>query len=270
MKKLSIFEYKDYKKFILDWMDNTPNQGRGQRKLLAEAIGCQTPFITHVLSGDYHLSLEQADACARYLELNELDTEYFILLIQRQRAGTKSLEFFFTKQIAKLIEQNTILKNRVKIKDSMNIEDQMTYYSSWHYPSIHMALLIPELQNIQALTKYFNLPSARIIAVLKFLEEHQLIEKKNGIFRVKKNMLHLELHSPFLTQHHSLWRQKAIDSIQSGKLENLHYSGVMSLSKDDYDWVREKLSTLLEEVVVRIGTSKDEKLASLCFDLFQI
>lgn len=44
----------------------------------------------------------------------------------------------------------------------------------------------------------------------------------------------------------------------------------MSLSRDDYEWVREKLSTLLEEVVVKIGSSKDEKLASLCFDLFQI
>ena len=270
MKKLSIFEYKDYKKFILDWMDNTPNQGRGQRKLLAEAIGCQTPFITHVLSGDYHLSLEQAEACARYLELNELDTEFFILLIQRQRAGTKSLEYFFTKQITRMCDQRTVLKNRVKIKDSMSIEDQMTYYSSWHYPSIHMALLIPELQNIQALTKYFNLPSARIISVLKFLEEHQLIEKKGVHFKVKKNMLHLELNSPFLTQHHSHWRLKAIDSIQSGNLDNLHYSGAMSLSKEDYDWVREKLSTFLEEVVARISTSKDEKLASLCFDLFQI
>jgi len=133
-----------------------------------------------------------------------------------------------------------------------------------------MALLIPELQNVQSLTKHFNLPSSRIISVLKFLEEHLLIEKKGSQFKVKKNMLHLELNSPFLTQHHSHWRLKAIDSIQSGSLNNLHYSGAMSLSQEDYDWVREKLSTLLEEVVARVSSSKDEKLASLCFDLFKL
>lgn len=270
MKKTSIFEYKNYKQYILDWMERAPMQGRGQRKLLAEAIGCQTPFITHVLAGDYHFSPEQAEACARYLELNDADTEFFILLVLKQRASTKGLENFYAKQISKQCEQNAILKKRTNIKESMTVEDQMIYYSSWHYCAIHMALLIPELQQIQNLTKYFNLPTARILSVLQFLEEHQLVEKRGPLFKVKKNMLHLESDSPFLTQHHSHWRLKAIDSIQSGSLERLHYSGVMSLSEADYEWVREKLALLLEEVVERLGPSKDEKLAAFCFDLFPL
>ena len=52
MKKLSAFEFRDYKMFPVQWMARAPNEGRGQRKLLAEAVGCRTPFIAHVLTGD--------------------------------------------------------------------------------------------------------------------------------------------------------------------------------------------------------------------------
>jgi predicted transcriptional regulator len=146
----------------------------------------------------------------------------------------------------------------------------MIYYSSWHYAAIHMALMIPELQNVSSLTRYFNLPTSRVMSVLQFLSEHHLIEQKSTHYKIKKSVLHLEKDSPILTQHHTHWRLRAIEAIQTPKLDNLHYSGIMSLSRDDYEWVRERLARLLEEVVVRLGPSKDEKLATLCFDLFQV
>lgn len=270
MKKSSIYEYKSYKQFILDWIEKTPGQGRGQRKLIAEAIGCQNPFITHVLSGDYHFSAEQAEATARYMGLNELDAEFFILLVLKERSGTKSLENLFGKQISQRCQQHSVLKKRLNIKETMLLEDQMIYYSSWHYAAIHMALMIPELQNVGSLTRYFNLPPTRILSVLQFLANHNLIEQKGANYKIKKSVLHLEKDSPILTQHHSHWRLKAIEAIQTPKLDNLHYSGVMSISRDDYEWVREKLALMLEEVIERLAPSKDEKLATLCFDLFQI
>jgi uncharacterized protein (TIGR02147 family) len=270
MKKTSIYEYKSYKQFILDWIEKTPNSGRGQRKLIAEAIGCQNPFITHVLSGDYHFSAEQAEACARYMGLNDVDSEFFILLVLKERSGTKTLENLFGKQISQRCEQHSVLKKRLNIKDTMNLEDQMIYYSSWHYAAIHMALMIPEFQNVGSLSRYFNLPPSRILSVLSFLVENHLAEQRGNQYKIKKSVLHLEKDSPILTQHHSHWRLRAIEAIQTSKPDNLHYSGIMSLSRDDYEWVREKLALLLEEVVDRLGPSKDEKLATLCFDFFQV
>lgn len=270
MKKSSIYEYKNYKQFILDWIEATPNEGRGQRKLIAEAIGCQNPFITHVLSGDYHFSPEQAEACARYMGLNEIDSEFFILLVLKQRSGTKTLENLFAKQISSRCEQHAVLKKRLNIKDTMPLEDQMVYYSSWHYAAIHMALMIPELQSTSSLARYFNLQAARIMSVLQFLMDHNLIEQKGSHYKIKKSVLHLEKDSPILTQHHTHWRLRAIEAIQTKKPDDLHYSGIMSLSHDDYEWVREKLAALLQEVVEKLGPSKDEKLATLCFDLFQV
>ena len=270
MKKTSIYEYKSYKQLVLDWIDKTPNHGRGQRKLIAEAIGCQNPFITHVLSGDYHFSPEQAESCARYMGLNDADTEFFILLVLKERSGTKALENLFGKQISLRCEQHSVLKKRLNIKETMTLEDQMIYYSSWHYAAIHIALMIPELQNVNNLARYFNIPLSRILSILQFLNDCNLIEKKGSSYKITKSVLHLENDSPILTQHHTHWRLRAIEAIQTPKQDNLHYSGVMSLSKDDYEWVRERLASMLEEVVERLIPSKDEKLATLAFDFFQV
>lgn len=270
MTKLSIFEYSDYKKFLIDWIDQGPQKGRGLRKQLAEAIGCQTAFITHVLSGNYHLSLEQAEASSRWLGLNDPESRFLILLVLLKRAGTKSLENMIRKQISELREEQAILKDRVNIQETLSIEDQTIYYSSWHYAAIHMALLNPNLRSVDGLQKYFQLTTAKIISVLDFLLERGLIKKEKNIYKVNKPVLHLELNSPLLTQHHTHWRLKAIESMSNKTFENLHYSGVISLSKDDYEWVRERLSQLLKEIIDKLNSSPDEQLACLNFDWFQI
>lgn len=268
--KISVFEYKDYKRFINDWIEQAPSKGRGLRTQLAEAIGCQTAYITHVLSGDYHFSFEQAEACGRWLELNDNEIEFLLLLVSLKRAGTKSLEKHIEKQISSRREHQSILKKRIEIKESLSKEDQQIYYSSWLYASVHMALLIPSLQTVEALQRYFQLSSARIISVLDFLKTHGLIKQEKNYFKVVQPVLHLELDSPLLIQHHTHWRLRAVDSLGSPSSDNLHYSGVMSLSREDYEWVREKLSHLLQQIVERLRESKDEKLASLCFDWFEV
>lgn len=270
MKAISIYEYRDYKRFITDWIEQSPHKGRGLRKHLAQAIGCQTAFITHVLAGDYNFSLEQAESCARWMGLSEGDSEFLLLLVMHQRAGSKALEKIFQKQISQKREQNTVLKKRVEISETLSLEDQATYYSSWHYAALHMALLNPQLQSIDSLQKYFQLPTAQLHSTLEFLQSRGFIKLEKGVFKVLKPVLHLELASPLIRQYHTQWRLKAVEALGRKDLENLHYSGVISLSQEDYEWVREKLSQLLKEVVERLKVSPDEKLACLNFDWFQV
>jgi uncharacterized protein (TIGR02147 family) len=270
MEKLSVYEFQDYKKFLLQWMERAPNHGRGQRKFLAEAVQCQTPFITHVLTGDYHFSPEQAEACGRWLGFNDNETEFFVLLVLRQRSGTKGLENLLLKQISQRREAETVLKKRLKIKEKMSAEDQMIYYSNWYHAAIHMACLIPQMQTIEALQKYFSLSLPQIVSTLEFLTEHGLIEEHKSRYRVLKPVLHLEKESSLMAQHHTQWRLKAMEAFLRKRNADLFYSGVISLSKNDYEWLRERLSQLLEETVERIKDSKDETLACLNLDWFEV
>jgi uncharacterized protein (TIGR02147 family) len=270
MIKLSVFEFKDYKKFIIDWMTHSPNNGRGLRKQLAEAIYCQTAYITQVLSGDNHLSLEQAEATTRWMGLANADAEFFLLLVLFQRAGTKSLQKVLSKQITERRELQANLQKRIQIHDTLSQADQIKYYSSWQYAAIHIALLVPGLQTIEGLQNHFHLPLSQIRNVLDFLAQCGFIKQEKNFFKVVKPMLHLELDSPLLQQHHTHWRLKVIESLTEKKNSNLHYSGAISLAEDDFEWVREKLSQLLEEIIARIKDSKDEKIAALNFDWFEI
>jgi uncharacterized protein (TIGR02147 family) len=268
--RLSIYEYKDYKKYVLDWIQTRANEGRGQRKQLADAIGCQTPFITHVLSGNYHFSAEQAEACSTWMGLNETESEFFILLVLKQRAGTRGLEVLFGRQISERRENATVLKKRLNITETLSPEVQMIYYSSWHYSAIHIALLIPSLRSIDALQKYFALPMPRVTEVVDFLVDHGLVEQNKNLFKVSRSMIHLAKGSPLLNQHHSHWRLRAIESLQIRNNEDLHYSAAIALSREDFEWVREKLSQLLEQLVARVKDSKDEKLAAMTLDWFEV
>lgn len=61
-KPASIFDYSDYKAFILSVDQSRP---RGFRKSLAAAIPCQTAYVSQVLNGGAHFNLEQAEAAGR-------------------------------------------------------------------------------------------------------------------------------------------------------------------------------------------------------------
>ena len=267
---LSVFEYSYYKKFILDWIESIPNGGRGLRKSLADAMGCQTPFITHVLSGDYQFSPEQIESCARWMELADRESEFLMLLVLKQRAGTKKLSEFFSRQISLRREQESILQERLKIDSTLTLEDQYVYYSTWLYAAIHMALLIPQLRTFQSLQDYFHIPAEQLKKVLDFLVDHQLVKVTKNEYQVLKPVLHLGKRSTLLTQHHMQWRVRSMEEFAKNKTESLHYSGVMSLSKEDYEWVREKMSHLLSDVVQRLKNSPDEKLAALNMDWFEL
>jgi len=266
----SVYDYKDYKLLIKNWIENNSTKTRGLRKSLAEALGCQTPFITHVLSGEYHFSLEQAEACTRWMGLNERDSEFFILLVMRQRAGTKGLEKMLNRQIEEKLDLESGLKKRLKISEGLTPERQQIYYSSWHYSAIHMAVMLPHLQNVDAIQKHFQLPLNRVIQVVEFLIELGLIERVKNQLKIRHPVIHLEKESPLLVQHHLHWRMRAIEAIQLKSNDNIHYSGVMSLSEEDFDWVKSQLTHLLQQVVGKIKSSKDEKLATLNFDWFAI
>lgn len=267
---ISVYDYKDYKQLIKNWIESHSQQTRGLRKSLAAALGCQTPFITHVLTGNYHFSLEQAEACTRWMGLNDRDSEFFMLLVMRQRASTKHLEKMLDRQIHEKLEQDSGLKKRLKITEGLTPEKQQIYYSSWHYSALHMAVMIPHLQSVEALQKHFQLPLSRVVQIVEFLVELGLVDRQKNQLKIKRPVIHLEKESPLLVQHHLHWRMRAIEAIQLKSVDDVHYSGVMSLSKDDFDWVRARLTHLLQEIVEKIKDSKDEKLATLNFDWFSL
>lgn len=266
--KSSIYDYRDYKKYLNDLID--ANGSRGKRKLLAEFIGCQVSHISGVLGGETHFNFEQAEAAARFFGLSAKETEFFLLMVQFVRAGTPSLKKFCGKLLDEHQEKMSALKARLKMPDSLSGSDEIRYYSSWIYAAIHVLLSIPEFQTRDALAKKLNLPLASIDEALSFLETTGLCKKEGFKFLLLRPLLHLDKNSPLISKHHTNWRLRSIISLDQRSQEDLHYSSVFTLAAKDFPIVREILSKALAEALQLITASDEEDAAVISLDLFWI
>src|SRR5213595_3742322 len=91
LMKKDTFEYVDYRSYVSDLLASQPKKGHGFRSKLATVIGCRPAYITLVLKGQANLSLEQADLLCAHFGLTSEEADFFLLLVQFERAGSASL-----------------------------------------------------------------------------------------------------------------------------------------------------------------------------------
>ena len=269
MKK-SIFEFSYYKAYLRYWLDHQIGKGRGLQTAMAKHMGCQTAYVSQVLKDQANFSLEQADSLNSFLQHDKDESEFFLLLVEKERAGTKSLKQRFVSQIDKILQQRLVLKNRVDIKQSLGTEEQAIYYSSWYYAAIHVAVGVPGLNNKESLREYFSLNSEVINQALEFLCQVSLLQKQGDEYHTGVARLFLGNDSPMIKKHHNNWRLQAIQSMEQNLSKNLHLSTVVSLSQKDMLLVKEKLVNAIEEARATIRESKEESLCCLNLDFFEL
>ncbi len=265
-----LFEYRDYKKYVLDLIEKSSDGGRGLRKQIAAFVGCQVSHITNVLTGNAHFSVEQGEAVARYFGLDTNETEFFLLLIQYNRAGTVNLQKHSLRILEIRAKAFLELGSRVRIDESLRMEDQARYYSCWQMGAVHMLLSIPSFQTRDALAKKLGISLVRIDEILSVLVDVGVCKKEGLQYKLLAGSLHLDRQSPFIAQHHTNWRMCAIRSLDFMKESDLHYSSAVSLSKSDVAKVREILTKALSDGIEVIKASGEEELGVLCIDFFTL
>lgn len=265
-----ITEYNDYRKLLTDWIESLPNRGRGVRSQLAQAMGCRIAFVTHVLSGRADLSAEQSEAATRFFGWTGAEQEFFLLLVQYNRAGTPTLREFYLAQIQKLRARLARQSSKLGIRGALGKEAQAIYYSHAHYTAIHLLTLIPEMQTPPAIAKRLGIAERSVHEVLSALVGMGLVRRDGARYIATESAIHLEKNSPFIPQHHANWRLRAIESFgNSRNEENMHYSYVLTCGKKDLDRIKMKLREALREVIADIQASPNETLAAINLDCFE-
>jgi uncharacterized protein (TIGR02147 family) len=265
-----VFEFKDYKAYVRAWIGSLPNQGHGQKSRIAQRLGCHIAYVSQVLGAHAHFSAEQADALNALIEHSEAESDFFMLLVQRGRAGTHSLETYYDRKIQHALEQRSLLRNRIADKRAIGPEDQATYYSAWHYAAIHMAVHISELRSVRAIAAYFGLSLDKTQRAVDFLISAGIVREGGGALLPGESRIHLTDDSPMIAKHHTNWRMQAIQSLDREAPSELHYSSVVSVSSEDQPRVREILLKAIEEVRKLVRESKDERVCCYAVDLFGV
>lgn len=260
-----IYQYDSYKIYLEDTIKAF---GHGSKLKFAEALRCQPGYLSQVLKHDAHLSFEQTEDLSRFLKLNEDEVEFLFLLLHLARAGSKQLQARWSAKIKDIRQKRAQLSNRVKNARELDEISKTTYYSRWYYTALHSLVTVPGKRTKEAMQSYLGLDDDQIRDGLEFLEKTGLIIRENDEYKSGQFSLHLKSDSPQITQLHTNWRLRALERIKLGDKVNLNYTSVYSLSRDDFDRIKEILLNSIEEIRGVVRKSPEEEICVLGIDFF--
>lgn len=265
-----IFATRDYKQYLSSWLEAQPGGGHGLRLKMAEHLGCKTSFISQVIRGHVHLSLEAAERLNSFLGHGKDEGLYFVLLVQWARAGSPGLRHLLETQMQAVQARQKSVKNRVDATKDISLEDQAVYLSSWTFAAVHAFLATPPHQTKTSISQALRIPPAQVTRVLEFLVSRGLAKQKGAHFTVGSFHVHFGHDQAFVTRHHLNWRLKAMQDLERGSEKDLHYSSVVNISRKD----AEKLKAHLVDSIARarkiVDPSPEECLYALNVDMFQV
>ena len=269
MKNL-IFDFGDYKKFLKAHFARQPKRGRGVQAKLAAEIGCQGAFVSQVISGPLHFSMEQAVRVNRFLGHTKDEGRFFVLLVQIARAGDKETRAHFQELLEAELKKQLLLTRRLDMSQGISAEDQVTYYSAWYYSAAHILATIPEFQRRQAIAEKLGLEKELVGEIVEFLVRTGLLVQVGDRLLPGTAQMHLSQSSKLTSRSHANLRIQALGALDAPLDTDVHYTGVYSFSSADAHRLKALLLRQIEEVIGVVKPSKEEQAGVFCVDFFSL
>lgn len=263
-----VFNYLSHFDYLRAWLDPRHSE-RGIKTRFAESLRILPAYLSQVLKEKYSLSLEQADLANQFFEHSSEESEFFLLLTSKDRAGTVSLRKIYQKQIDQILEKRKLVVERLGKKTEISNETQGVYYSSWLYSTVHVACTIEKLRSRKALVAYLHASPEAVETVLNYLEQNSLLKKEFDSYLPTQNWIRMGKESPHIVKHHTNWRLQAIRNLEDQTNEDLHYSGVFSIDEKTAHKVKDELLDSLKKHAKAFEAAPAEELYALGIDFFK-
>jgi uncharacterized protein (TIGR02147 family) len=267
MARKNIFEYDSYQGYLGDLFSEAGARS-GMKSKAALAAGLHTTYLSQVLNGKAHLSLEHAEALSDFLDLSEDEVDFFMLLLLKARAGSHKLKRRFEKQIENAHKNRNVIKKRIPKSVIISDQDQAKFYSSTMYPAIHVLLSIPKYQKREALADALQISSKRLNPYIEDLLAMGVVIESNGLLKHGPSHIHLDRNSPLISKHHHGWRVHTLTRLDDAPEENVHYSALFSLSAKDAEKMKENILSQLSTNLDLVKESKEEVSYVFCMDYY--
>jgi uncharacterized protein (TIGR02147 family) len=264
----SIYEYKTYRDYVAQRLESDTKRS-GAKSAAARAINCNPAYVSRVLAGQADLSLEQAERLSAFWGQTADETDYFLLLVQYERAGTVHLRNYFSKSIKDLLSKRLNLKSRLAKNENLSAKNEAKYYSSWIYGAIHVLVSIPKLNTVERLSSHLAWPTSNVAEAVEFLIAIGLLNRDGQTLSIGKSHIHLGSDSKHIHKHHFNWRMRTLNALESACPDDLHYSAIAALSTKDAEKIKEILIQNLKTNLSMIQQSQEEKAFVYCFDFYE-
>lgn len=270
MSTVRIFEFDNYKKFSLNHIERLPKKGRGQLQKLALFLAVHPTLVSQVFRGDKNLTSEQACRTAEFFGLNEKEFEFYLALVERERAGNLPLKKYWQGRIESLCEENRSVSSRLSPSRQLSQAQKAEFYSSWQYSGIRLATSIPELRSPEVLADRLGLSVKRVREVLEFLLATGLCVQMKDQLTMGVARTHVSADSPLVTRHHLNWRLKALEAHANLRKHELAFTAPLTIAKKDREKVREVILQCIEKINSLIEETDAEELSCLGIDWFDV
>lgn len=266
---MNVFEYRDYKKYLNEWLKNHSKGGRGQLKKMADHLRVSTTLLSQVTKADKHLSMETAAEITEYMGLNQKEAEYFLLIVEHQRAGSFKLKKILEKKLEREQQLGSQLQNRLPQDRQLTDEEKMQFYSSWMYSAIRILSALPTMNSPKIISERLNVPLGIANDIIHFLLEKNLCIMKENNLTYGPHRTHIGKDSPFVVRHHQNWRLKGLNIMETRREEDLFFTQPMALSKEAAEKIRLLLPGIIEQINSISGPSDSEVVRCFNIDWFE-
>ncbi len=273
MKKVQaegILTYNDYRDFINAHMYGQHAE-RGLQAKMARAMECQASYLVQVAKGAADFTEDQAYRLAKHLQWNELETDYFFVLLRLARAGTPELKSFLQKKRKEILLQSEKLEKKVGSQSPVMDQEVLARYFSNSIPTtVHIATSSPNYRTANEISKRLALPIEIVKETLDFLVDCKLIKKEKSEYSYSGESLHLPRTSS-LNQPHQVGRRiQAIRSLQQDSYEDMHFSSIFTLDASSLQKLKEIFTAAVEESHKTIHRGGNDEIYSITLDLFKV
>jgi len=267
---MKIFEFTDYKHFVRKKLREAGNKGYGQYTRIAKHLNIHTSMVSQVFNGSKHLTFEQACRACSFFGFTELETDFFIALVQLERAGTPEAKDKCQRDLNRLKAKSESVKARVGKDVELSEEHNATFYSQWFYTAIKLLSSIPEHHTPEIISRTLGIPLISVNRALEFLLSVGLCVEQDGKIKPGPRNTHLGAESPLVGRHHQNWRVKGFEKMGTLLPSELFFTMPATLSEKDTLILRQKIVEFIEEFVKVIDSSRGETLYCLNMDWFRI
>lgn len=263
----AIFNLSDFRDYVHSWVKA---QGRGEYRKIAKVLGVHTTLVSQIFNSKKCLTEEQASKLCDHMNLNTLETDYFLKLVQLERAGTESLKALFRRHLKQLQLQSNDVKTRVPAVGDLSEQDRAIFYSSWQYSLVRLLTSIPEFRTKESIAAHLGLSISRTQEILNFLTSRRLCKEIKGQYHRTEKNTHVEADSSMSLRHHHNWRMKSMTLQERMTRDDLAFTSPLSISVKDAAKVRKILLNTISEIARIVEVSDSEEVIYLGIDWIKV